>query len=392
VTSASLQYMYKTAISEDASNTSLAIQVTRKTAAELGLNRGESAAYEPIYAAISGDKQIGDAFLNFTDAASFKAGLRSLLPDYDGASFDSVTLASRASMNWLADPTAPVYETGPWGVWLQQVGWIHSKSIDDTAGYRVAGWGLSGGGERSFGKWGRVGLSLAYLVGTTNDKDTPNKVANSQYEFGGYWRSDWGGIHAYARGSYAIIDFKSTRIFNGSDEGTDFTRTAVGRWNGRLVSGGAGLSYELRFGSFSLRPQVSIDYARLSEDGYSDKGGGTGMDLIVDARQSREFAANQALALGYKVFDDAANDGGYMRVELEGGRREVISGTLGATTAAFSGGESFTLTPDVRQDAWTGAVRLRGGNGDFSISGEVDGAREESTTALSLRVGLQIAL
>ncbi|WP_157215780.1 autotransporter outer membrane beta-barrel domain-containing protein [Flavisphingomonas formosensis] len=392
VTSSALPYLFKTALSDNASAATLTLHVTRKTAGELGLNRNESAAYEPIFAAISGDKNLGDAFLNLTDAASFKSALRTLMPDYAGASFDSVTLASRASMNWLADPSAPVYQAGPWGLWIQQVGWLHSKAIDDTAGYRVAGWGMAGGGERSLGKFGRVGVSLAYLVGTTNDKDTANKVTNNQYEFGGYWRSDWGRLHAYARANYAFIRFKSTRSFTGSDDGTDFTRTAVGRWNGRLLSGAAGLSYSANFGAFSLRPQASIDYYRLSEGGYGDKGGGTGMDLIVDSRRSREFAASQALALGYRIYDDDANDGGYLRAELEGGRREVINGSLGATTAAFAGGDSFTLTPDARKGAWTGAFRLKGGNGDFTVSGEVDGERQQGTTALGLRVGLQMAL
>ena len=37
---------------------------------------------------------------------------------------------------------------------------------------------------------------------------------------------------------------------------------------------------------------------------------------------------------------------------------------------------------------WTGALRRRGGNGGFSISGEADGLREPSTTALPVRVAL----
>ena len=390
VTNASLPYLFTATVGANSSDTALDVVVTRKTAAQLGLNRADSAAYEPIFAAVSGDKPLGDSFLTYTNASSLTHALRTMLPDFAGGSFDNVSLASRTSARWLADPAAPVATAGPWGVWLQQSGWLDSKSVGDTAGYKVSGLSISGGGEYSLGKVGRFGLSVAYMSGTDDDKGTPNSVTDDQYELGAYWRANWGGLHAFARGSVATINFDSRRAFTGSDDGALVNRTAAGKWNGKMVSGTGGLSYQLNLGAVSIRPQASVDYYRLRENGYAETGGGVGMDLTVDGRTSDELAANEALALGYRIFQGAEDDNAYIRIELEGGRREVINGSLGATTASFAGGDQFTLIPDARTGGWTGAVRLKGGNENFAVSAEADGERQEGATALAMRAGVQI--
>ena len=390
VASGSLPYLFTATVGTNSSGTALDVLVARKTASQLGLNRADSAAYEPIFAAVSGDKPLGDSFLTYTDAASLTHALRTMLPDFAGGSFDSVSLASRSSAHWLADPASPVIEAGPWGFWLQQSDWLDSKSVGDTAGYKISGLGVSAGGEYALGKVGRFGLSFAYMSGTNDDKGTANSVTDNQYELGAYWRANWGGLHAFARAGIATVDFDSRRSFSGDDDGAAVNRIARGKWNGKMESGTGGLSYQLDIGAFSLRPQGSIDYYRLHEDGYAEAGGGAGMDLTVDGRTSDELAANEALAIGYRIFEDPEDDNGYMRIELEGGRREVLNGSLGATTASFAGGDQFTLIPDALKGGWTGAVRLKGGNENFAVSGEIDGEREQGTTAAALRAGVQL--
>jgi uncharacterized protein with beta-barrel porin domain len=390
VASSTLPYLFTATVGTNSTGNALDIDVAQKTAGQLGLNRAESAAYAPTIAAISGDKPLGDSFLTYTNASSLTRALRTMLPDFAGGSFDTVSLASRTSARWLADPAAPVIDAGPWGVWIQQNGWLDSKSVGNSAGYKVSGLGISAGGEYALGNLGRFGLSFGYMSGTNDDKGTANSVTDNQYELGAYWRANWGGLHAFARGSIASVNFTSRRTFVGSDGTAVVNRVANGSWNGKMVSGMGGLSYQLNIGAFSLRPQVSVDYYRLREDGYTETGGGVGMDLSVDGRTSNELAANEQLAVGYRIFEDPDSQDGYIRIELEGGRREVLSGSLGATTASFAGGDQFTLIPDARTGGWTGAVRLKGGNDSFAVSGEVDGEREQSATAVGLRAGVQI--
>ena len=389
-TGVALPWLYKSSVATNAAGNAVDVTIMRKTAADLGLNKSETAAYDAIYTAISSDKPIGDSFLGIADSGNFLHALRSLLPDHAGGAFDTVTSGSRATARFLADPDAPLIDEGNWGFWLQQVGWGRTKAIDDTAGYKITGWGASSGAEIKAGGFGRFGIGLAYLSGTNDDEGTSNDVISNQYEASLYWRGDWGGLHAWARASGATINFRSHRRFEGSDDGTQVIRTADGRWNGKLFSGSGGLSYRLKLGAFSIRPQASVDYYHLHEKGYSENGGGVGMDLIVNGRTSDEFAANGAVALGYSFFDQTVDEGGFLRAELEGGRRQLIDSKLGDTVAHFTGGQDFRLTADDRTSGWTGAFRLKGGTSSYVISGEFDAEQQQDHVSVALRAGLQV--
>ena len=71
--------------------------------------------------------------------------------------------------------------------WASQVAWGSSKSIGDTAGYEIGGWGASGGAEIST-KLGKFGGSLSYLWGKDDDKATDNSVTANQYSLAAHWR------------------------------------------------------------------------------------------------------------------------------------------------------------------------------------------------------------
>lgn len=387
-TGTTLPWLFKSSVA--ATGNDVDVTVARKTAAELGLNRSESSAYDAIYAAVSADKPVGGAFLSINDGGTLTHSLRELLPDHAGGAFDTVSSASRATARILADPDSPLADEGNWGFWIQQVGWGRTKSIGDTSGYHITGWGASGGAEIQIGNIGRFGLSAAYLAGQDSDSDTPNEVNANQYELGAYWRSDWGPFHAFARGSYGTVDFKSHRRFIGVDGTDPVLRTSTGAWNGKLYSGTAGASYKLQLGAFSLRPQVSVDYYHLKEGHYAETGSDAAVNLIVAGRTSDELAANGALALGYNFFDQSAEEGGFLRAELEGGRRQLIGGALGSTTAHFTGGQNFTLTPEDRTSGWTGAIRLKGGTSGYVITGEFSGEQQQSHVSVALRAGLQV--
>ena len=380
----SLPFLYKGAIDSAAAG-QVAVDISRKSAGELGLNRSQAAAYDAVYAALAKDDQIGGAFLTLGDGKSFRKTLRQMLPDHAGGAFESVTQGSRAVARIVADPDAPFVNRGSWGFWLQQVAWGTSKSLGDTASYDVSGWGMSGGAEIITGI-GHFGLSLAYLYGKDADGGTANKVDTNEYEVAGYWRGSWGRLNAWARGGWGHVRFKGTRKFSGSTATQEVERTAKGHWNGNLLSASGGASYRVIDGRFSLRPIVAVDYYRLSEGSYAEKGGGDAFNLIVAKRKSDELAVSGSLAAGLN-FGGADADSGWFRIEFEGGRRQLIGGDLGATRARFAGGETFTLDPEKRKSGWIGRLRAQGGNGAFRIGGEVGAEEQQGHAALSLRVG-----
>ena len=245
----------------------------------------------------------------------------------------------------------------------------------------------------SHGPCGRGGAAIAIAAkasAPSKDSKHDNELMSNQYEGGLYWRASFGRLHAFARGTAAHISFDGTRVFTGTADGSTVTRTAEGRWNGRLFSASGGLSYELRSGRFTARPIALVEYYRLKEKGYAESGGGPAFDLTVDGRTSDEAAASASLALGYD-FIGREPDAGFLRLELEGGRRQILSGALGKTVARFEGGQPFTLTAEERTDGWRGGVRLAGGGRGFAIAGEVNAEQQQGEVSIGGRVGLQFS-
>lgn len=386
-----LPFLFTGIVEADVGENALAVVISRRTAADIGLNRSESLAYDAILDALDNEAAIANVFLGVADGDAFRAAFRQMLPDHAGGAFDAVTQGSRATARFLMDPRAPMSDQGGWGFWLQQVAWGTSKDIGDTAAYDITGWGASGGAEIRAGAAGNVGLSLAYLLGRDSDGETSNEVRTEQIELAAHWRGQWGGLSAFARGSAALVDFTGTRRFDGAAGEAVVTRTATGDWKGRLYSVSAGVAHEFALGRVGLRPLAAIDYYRLDEDGYAETGGGDAFDLVVENRESDEFAATASLTLAYDLMPWAAS-GGWLRAEIEGGRRQIVGGALGATTARLAGGESFTLLPEDRADGWLGRLRLIGGGQGFSVGGEFSAEEQQGRAAVAFRVSLGLGL
>jgi hypothetical protein len=381
---ASLPILFRGTIESDADD--VALVINRRTAADLGLNRSAATAYDAIFQSLDNDAHIGSVFLAMHDRDAAQAQMAQMLPDHAGGVFETVTVGSRATARFLADPNPAILDMHGWGFWLQQAAWGTSKDEGDTAAFDVSGWGASGGAELQLGGAGNVGLSLAYLAGRDANGDNDNQVRSDQYELAGYWRLRRGGFNAFARASAAIIDFTGLRYFAGLDEqGQPVTRTAAGNWNGQLYSVSAGLSYEWRMGRLSLRPAASLDYYKLSEDGYSETGGGDGFNLVVEDRDSDELAGTFTLAAGLN-FGGTGPDQTWVRAEVEGGRRQILGGSLGNTIAHFDGGDPFTLTPENRTDGWTGALRLNGGSGGTMLGAELSAEEQGGRASVAFRV------
>jgi len=382
-----LPYLFVGSVSANQAAGEVTVNVRRRTAAELGLNRSETSAYGAVFEALGENENVEDVFLNLTSSEGVRAAVQQFLPNHAGGTFENVTQASRATARFLLDPRPPVVAQGDMGFFLQQVAWGTSKDLGDTSAYDVDGWGLNGGVELRAGDTGAFGVSLAYMLGRDRDGTTDNEVTSSQYELAGYWRGRFGPVNAFARASAARIGFESTRTFGGTGNNGAFELESQGEWTGTLFGASAGASYEIRSGRLSIRPVGSIDYYRLNEGNYTEEGGGDGFDLTVRSRNSNELAANAAVSLGYD-FASLTDTGNWFRIEVEGGRRQILSGGLGATTAQFGDGQSFVLTSEERESGFTGRLRLLGGTRGFRIGGEVGAEEQSGRAAVSARVML----
>jgi hypothetical protein len=111
----------------------------------------------------------------------------------------------------------------------------------------------------------------------------------------------------------------------------------------------------------------------------------------VRKRTSDETAANGLLTIGYDLMSLQPAQA-WMRVELEGGRRQILSGRLGRTVASFKDGTPFTLTPEDRTSGWRAGLRLTGGGSGVAFTGEVLGEEQQGKASIGGRAGVSLAL
>ena len=384
----SLPFLFDSSIVTSVPN-EVSLTIRLKSDDELGINQSEGGILGAVLGAADSDAGIAGVLLDIGDSQTLQDTLQQMLPEHAGGAFESATKGSRLMGKFLLDPKAPGSESGSWRLWTEQVAWATSKSVGATSDYKLGGWGAAAGIEAGLGGAGGVGVSLAYLSG--RDTKGNNELISNQYEAGLYWRGHWGGLNAFARGTAATISFDNTRRFSGISDGVTISREAEGDWKGRLYSASAGASYDVRMGSFSVRPSVVLEHYKLTEKGYDEAGGGDAFNLQVEKRSSDETAANALVALGYDLLG-GKDDGGWMRIELEGGYRSILSGSLGKTRARFEGGETFTLTPEERESGWLAGLRLMGGDRGMSLAGEVNAEDQLGKVGLGGRLSLQVAL
>ena len=386
--SASLPYLFATSLATSTPG-EVSLVIRQKTASELGLNASESSILNAVVGSADKDAPVANVFLRAQDSATLRTALQQMLPEHAGGAFESVTKGSRLTAELLGDPRPYLRDRGGWDMWLQQVAWGSSKSIGATSSYDLTGWGAAAGMERNLKGLGAIGLSLAYLTG--KDGRTDNNVMSSQYEGGLYWRGGNGPLRAFARASLGYINFDGERVFSSNAGGVAVVREAEGSWNGTLYSLVAGASYDARFGRVSIRPTASIEHFNLREKGYQESGGGDAFDLTVRSRRSNETAAVGMVSVGYD-FLSLDPDEQWLRVELQGGRREILSGKLGATTASFNGGQLFTLTPQERTSGWRAGLRVNGGGPSMTIGADISGEEQQGKASIGARLGVQFAL
>jgi hypothetical protein len=377
-----LPFLFNSTLTPNAATGQVALNLELKDSGELGLNTSETTILDAALAVVDADAGIASVFLKTADSASLKNTLQQLMPDYAGGVFEAATKGSRLSAQMLSDPRRVP------GLWLGEVTWGSSKSIGDTSSYDVNGWGFSGGYERSLGPIGDVGITVSYLWG--KDGKNTNQLTSNHYDGGVYWRGGKGPLQAWARATAGTINFGSTRDFTGTSTSGAITRTATAKWNGRLYSASGGVSYETRMGRISIRPNASVEYYKLTEKGYTETGGGAAFDLTVRDRASNETAANAMLSVGYDLLG-VDTESSWMRIELEGGRREILSGALGSTVASFGTNDPFTLTPEQRESGWRGAVRLVGGGPVVNIGAEASAEQLQGKMSLGGRLAVGMA-
>jgi hypothetical protein len=364
-------YLYTATAS--ATGSDLDVTLTLKNAEQLGLNPSGAAAFNAVFAALEKNTAIADAIIQPTTKYGFLQLYNQMLPDQGIGTFESLEAATQKIANLTEQTPDAGTRVAGGSAWLQEVNSTIKHEDGETLGATDKVFGLVGGYERMGPGGGAVGVTLAYLnIGDTGTySPVDGSMVTNLAEVGAYYRRAWGDLRFSVRGAGGYSWFNERREFVT----TGVTDISYGSWNGYFADAHAGLEYEQHFGSFYVRPEVSFDYLYLNEDAHDGFGGGPGFDLDVAQRISQRGTAAGLVSFGTQYGHDA-----WFRPEIFGGYRVVAFGNIGDTTAAFTGGNPFTLGPGDTNGGWIVAgFSLKAGTplSYVAIEGEADISNSE---------------
>jgi hypothetical protein len=375
-------FLYTATLRTDPAAGSLFVDVKPKTAAELGLNRSGAQAYDAVFAALDKTAGIEDAILAQKTQAGFERVYDQLLPDHSGGALVSAQAISSAISSAVSAPVIPTPNGGT-GVWAQEIYFHIDQDREQAQGFKSQAFGLAAGLESS-GETQAVGINTALITDEFKDKGaiSGERVVMNFLEGGLYWRLAAGGFRADARAGLGYVKFDSDRRFASAD--TNLSASA--KWSGWLAEAHAGAAYQAEFGWFTARPELSLDYLRLSEGNYQEAGGGDGFDLAVDDRKGDLFTGQALVAFGGKFGDDV-----WFAPELVVGYRAKLAGDPGQTTARFTGGNPFSLdAEDIASGGVVARLALRGGTETVAFNlgggGVFDSGYSEYDVRATIRV------
>lgn len=363
------------------------VDIDRKATAELGLNTSEAAAFDRLFVALGEDDDVADIFLAIGDAELFQNYVAVTLPDHAGGTFEGISQGLRTFNRQFMDPESPFDNEGKLRIIGDFASWNADKERGESAAFELSGLGFRGGVEYVTGV-GAFGVTATWLW---NEHKTPfdASVVGNSYEAGAHWRGKFGPVIGFARAGFGKTDLSGSRQFAGGSGADAVSLTIERAWNGDFVSAAGGAALEGGSQFFFFRPSITIDYLRLSEDGYEEEGGGDALNLTVEGRNSKEVGVNAAVALGADLWGMQARDSVWFRLEGEGGWRELLTSDLGETVARYGDGDPFTLTPEGRDSGWFARVRALGGDGSYRISGELGLDEQFGQIGYSLRASLR---
>ncbi len=345
-----LPFLYNVSLRQGVGSDNLILDLQRRTANELGFDVNQTAAYDAWFTALSTstDTALETAFVRLTAADEFHAAYNQLLPEF-GAAALQFTLANTdgttGAVSTRLDNVRRGY--GPQGgIWVQEIGYYMSRNLSSISQpYKGFGLGLAIGMDRPFGPFDAVGIAVS---GFSNEIKQPNSfdkpLTSRSAQIGMYSGGKFGGLNFESHSAVGIDSFDSERQLSIGD----VTRTTLGDWTGYHVTSTTRLSYDITAGDWFIRPSASLDYLWLREGSYIETGGGTGIDLDINARTSKSLAGSAAITLGRKFGN---NDDAWWSPRLRIGVRNDFQGNAVDTVARFSGfTDEFTLTPQKLSD------------------------------------------
>lgn len=293
-------FLYNTSLERSADDDNvIVLTLERKDADALGMNANQAAAYASAFESWGENGALGAAIASLTNQNAFFDAYDQLLPEYAASAIQFAMASNDSAIGALANRLEAVRrspeDTG--GLWVQEFGYFADRA--GTAfgpGYRGQGIGVAVGFDRPAGPFYAVGVNFvgaASEVSEVEGVDDPMTALTGQ--LGVYAGSRMSGVNFDIYGGAGFDSFEhNRRVLIG-----EFDASPSAEWTGYHITGSARVSRDFEFGGrYYARPALSVDYLHLFEEGYTETGGGIGVDLSIADRDSTSFSGSAVLTMG----------------------------------------------------------------------------------------------
>lgn len=367
-----------------------------KTTGELGLDLNQSAAFGAVLELFLESDSLNTAFAGITTEADFFQAYNQLLPQRTDASTRFLRSQSTAVFGTLADRMNVVAASSGKGVkgWVQEsYTFADIKSAADMPGYNGFGISISGGLDIPMRGLDAFGVMMSFNSGRFEEKTGGNNpVSTSATGAGLYAMKKWNPFYLRGAAQVSAVSFDSLRELNiisgvpdsfRSDadvlDTQDISDEVEASWSGVSLAGTVAAGTELRSGSFYARPEVSVDYFRLSQDSYRETAlRRSGLALEIGSAETQRTSAAALITFG----NEWEVENGLYRVfpEARIGYRHEVSGTPYEANARFvNGSETFLIqSQEDFSDAVIAGLSINSSSsiftGRLSYDGEISSA------------------
>lgn len=380
---ASTSYMHSTAVIRDNTDpNTILLQVTRRTAEDLGLTTNMGILYDNAGGAFSQDSSLFTSLAAITDQTTFEDALRQFVPDTSNAVVQSALNQQNMALgaiNRRLDrvPAQGFYRDRP-TVWIQPMGHYAKRKTDgEQLGYTTWSGGIAIGTDRQVGEMARAGIAYTQLWSFPDELssfDKPTEFSSSQLN--GYLRAGNNIRHLQGNVTFGYDSYNTER--NVRFDTVD--RTVLGDWNGYQLGSAIQLSLGTKRGNFSFIPMARLSYLRLHQGSYVEENGGGGLNLEVASNNTDSLRGSLGLA-GRQAF--IQEDGTSFELELRGNfTREFMTGTRDMEVSFVNTNTPFILQgAPLTQNIFSLGFGVFYKNDHATISFDYDGEKASGYTA-----------
>lgn len=331
-----------------------------KTTEELGLDINQTAAFDAVLELFGTSATLSEAFAGISSEAAFFQAYDQLLPSRTDASTRFLRAQSTSTFGAMADQMNLLANSPGKGLkaWAQEsVTFTDIKTTDNMPGYNGTGFGFTGGLDIPVQALDAFGVMMSFNSGRYEEKTGGNNPVNtSSTGLGVYGLKKWNATFLRGAAQASSVNFSSLRelnIISGEADSfldsadvldkQDISDSMSGDWGGYSFAATASAGHQFKAGSFYARPEISVDYFRLHQDGYRESAlRNAALALELSEADTERASASAILAIGA----DWTVENGLYRIFPEariGARHELLETPYEATARFLNGEQTFLV-------------------------------------------------